>query len=673
MYLPAFRSLFILLGTFLLWTPELEAQNLPTAKISERLRERLHTRSADEVMVYFSSQADVSGVHLLRTKEEKGRFVFETLRAHTDRTQQRVVELLRSRQIPFQSFLINNSLRITADAALLNELAALDEIRLISVNSSVQFPAPQQVTGSRALEWSLEHIGVPDVWALGYTGQGAVVGGQDTGYEWGHSALIGKYRGYNEESGTADHNYNWHDAIHNANPGNPCGSNSPEPCDDHNHGTHTMGTMVGDDGGDNQIGLAPDAKWIGCRNMSAGVGTPATYLECFEWFLAPTDLNNENPDPARAPHVINNSWSCPTFEGCDETNFEDMRIAIENLRNAGIVVVVSAGNSGADCATVNAPPGMHGESFSVGATTSSDNIAGFSSRGPVTVDGSNRMKPDISAPGVSIRSSIRNNGYGSSSGTSMAGPHVAGLVALIISANPDLAGEVQTIEDIIRQTAVPRTTDQECGGISGGNVPNNTYGYGRINALRAIEEATGSLAANLLGFEAALDMDNRVVLNWNFEATDEKTPFVLERSKDAVSWLPVLEGLHIAEARTYTHLDQPPAYGSGWYYYRLSWPGKYKPENQSAIRAVRIQTKRLSCYPNPAQNQLTAYLGEDEGPGLLSVLHVSGQSVSRIRISGDLSDGAHSIDLQDIPAGTYLLVWRPDTGAEPVSQLIIRR
>ncbi len=673
MYLPVFLRLLALLGTFLLFVQGMQAQDPMSEKISPRLRERLHSRSAEEVMIYFSSRADVSGVKLLRTKEEKGRFVFETLRAHTDRTQQRVAELLHSREIPFQRFLINNSLRVTADAALLNELAALDEIRLISVNSSVRFHTPEPAVGGRALEWSLGHIGVPDVWALGYTGQGAVVGGQDTGYEWGHSALIGKYRGYDEETSTADHNYNWHDAIHNANPGNPCGSDSPEPCDDHNHGTHTMGTMVGDDGGDNQIGLAPDAKWIGCRNMSAGAGTPATYLECFEWFLAPTDLNNENPDPAKAPHVINNSWSCPTSEGCDETNFEDMRIAIENLRNAGIVVVVSAGNSGADCATVNAPPGIHGESFSVGATNSADNIAGFSSRGPVTVDGSNRMKPDISAPGVSIRSSIRNNAYGSSSGTSMAGPHVAGLVALIISANPDLAGEVQTIEDIIRQTAIPRTTEQECGGVSGNDIPNNTYGYGRISALRAIEEATGFLAANLLEFEAATDTDNRVVLSWNFEATDEETSFVLERSKDAVSWHTVLESNHIGAARTYTRLDQPPAYGSGWYYYRLNWSSERKPENQSAIRAIRLQTERLSCHPNPVHDRLTIYLGENESPGLLSVMHVSGQPLSQLRVSGDQGDGAHYLDLQDVPAGTYLLVWRPDIDAEPALKLIVRQ
>ena len=95
----------------------------------------------------------------------------------------------------------------------------------------------------------------------------------------------------------ADHDYNWHDAIHDAYPGNPCPSDSPAPCDDYGHGTHTMGTMVGDDGGSNQIGMAPGARWIGCRNMDGGAGTPATYSECYQWFIAPTRIDGSDPNP----------------------------------------------------------------------------------------------------------------------------------------------------------------------------------------------------------------------------------------------------------------------------------------------------------------------------------------------------------------------------------------
>jgi subtilisin family serine protease len=212
--------------------------------------------------------------------------------------------------------------------------------------------------------------------------------------------------------------------------------------------------------------------------MDEGDGTPTTYSECFQWFIAPTDVAGQNPDPSKAPHVINNSWGCPDFEGCTDPDI--LKTVVENTRAAGIVVVVSAGNSGSSCSSVETPAAIYEASLSVGATDINDNIAGFSSRGPVTVDGSNRLKPNVSAPGVSVRSSFPGGAYGTISGTSMAGPHVAGQVALLIAAQPQLAGEVATLEACIEETAVPRTTAQSCGSVPGSEIPNNTYGFGRI-------------------------------------------------------------------------------------------------------------------------------------------------------------------------------------------------
>ena len=157
------------------------------------------------------------------------------------------------------------------------------------------------------------------------------------------------------------------------------------------HGTHTMGTMVGDDGAGNQVGMAPGARWIGCRNMDQGNGTPTTYSECYQWFIAPTDLAGANPNPAMAPDVISNSWSCPASEGCTDPNV--MLTVVDNVRAAGILSSHSAGNSGSACSTVNAPAGIYDSSYTVGSTTNSDAISSFSSRGPVTVDGSNRRSP----------------------------------------------------------------------------------------------------------------------------------------------------------------------------------------------------------------------------------------------------------------------------------------
>ncbi len=442
-----------------------------------------------EFLVFLSDQADLSAAAALPTKLEKGRYVYEALTKKAAATQGPVIAALEALGVEHQPFWVANMIWVRGDAAALEALASRADVAHIYANPAVRLAAPVQPAEAETLmgplapatvEWNITKVNAPSVWAAGYTGQGAVVAGQDTGYQWDHPALKSKYRGWNGT--TADHDYNWHDAIHAT--GSSCGADSAVPCDDDQHGTHTMGTMVGDDGAGNQIGMAPGAKWIGCRNMNAGVGTPTTYSECYQWFIAPTKINGSGADSSKAPDVINNSWGCPASEGCTSPNV--LLTVVQSVRAAGIVTVHSAGNSGSSCSTVTDPAAIYAESFSVGATTSTDAIASYSSRGPVTVDGSNRLKPNVSAPGSSIRSSIPGSAYqGGWSGTSMAGPHVAGLVALLISAEPSIAGHVDYIEDVIEQSAVHLTSSQTCGGVSGTTIPNNTFGWGRINALAA--------------------------------------------------------------------------------------------------------------------------------------------------------------------------------------------
>ncbi|MEM6967681.1 MAG: S8 family serine peptidase, partial [Bacteroidota bacterium] len=424
-------------------------------KISPQLTTKALRGETLDFLVILKNQKDVSEAKHLKSKAAKANYVFSHLRQHARISQKGILKMLNQAQAIYQPFNIVNAIHVKGDYELLKKIAQRTEVQQINDNSPVLLEEPVEkiytnTRGPNAIEWGLEMINADDVWNMGYKGQHVVVGGQDTGYNWEHPALSAKYRG--NQGNTPDHNYNWHDAIREINPlhedstlsasNNPCGLDVPFPCDDvgSTHGTHTMGTMVGEDG-DNQIGVAPDAQWVACRNMERGYGTPSTYIECFEWFMAPTDLNNENADPTKAPHVIANSWSCPPVEGCDSTNWHVMELVVENLKASGVVVVVSAGNSGGQgCGSVKTPAAMFEPSFSVGATAANDTIADFSSKGAVTINGSGLLKPNVSAPGVLVRSSVKDSSYASYSGTSMAGPHAAGMVALMISANPDLAG-----------------------------------------------------------------------------------------------------------------------------------------------------------------------------------------------------------------------------------------
>jgi subtilisin family serine protease len=406
---------------------------------------------------------------------------------------------LDAQGIDYQPFYIVNALKMQAEGAVIQSLAMRSDVARIVPNPWVKgVPSTAPGTGPDtqsqsansapdAIESSLVRVNADDVWALGYTGQGIVVAGQDTGYDWDHPALRDQYRGWDGSS--ANHDYNWHDAIHSG--GGACGPDSIEPCDDHGHGTHTMGTIVGDDGVGNQVGMAPGAEWIGCRNMDQGFGTPATYMECFEFFLAPYPVGGTVAQgvPELAPDVVSNSWGCPPSEGCDA---ETLEASVAALRQAGIVTVVSAGNSGSSCGSVDDPPALYQQSFTVANYDHhTDALYGSSSRGPVTYGGDTYTKPDIAAPGTNIRSSLRGGGYGYKTGTSMAAPHVAGAVVLLLSAAPGYKGQVDTIEQILTNTAEPRTTAQGCGGDGPSDVPNNAWGWGILDALAAVQLTTG--------------------------------------------------------------------------------------------------------------------------------------------------------------------------------------
>ena len=464
-----------------------------------------------DLYVIAAGWPDLGAALSLTSKEARTRFVVERLRGFADTAQNSLRQGLRERGLIYQVVWIDNALRVRQASALdLDWLAARSDLVLVDADAQLQVAAPPPRVGvvwhaaevhwlapygpafadllrARAqsedigVAWGVARTGAPALWARGFTGQGVVIANLDTGVRWDHAALSPRYRGW--FAGWARHAGNWFDPV----------GYTDAPEDLSGHGTHTAGTMIGDDGRGNQIGVAPGAAWIGCRNMSGaqGIGAVSLYLMCFQFALAPTGLTGENPDPGLAADITSNSWACdPGFgeAGCDRP--DALRRAVDALRLAGVLVVASNGNSGAGgCNTVTHAPATLPGSLAVGAFQTAGEVARFSSRGPSPIGGG--IKPDIVAPGVDIPSAAigNQNAYRIASGTSMAAPHVAGVAALLLSAAPYLRGNVVEIEAILRQTARPMSVSETCGATAGDARPNNTTGYGAIDAVAAVAEA----------------------------------------------------------------------------------------------------------------------------------------------------------------------------------------
>lgn len=453
----------------------------PDAKIAPWLLDRLAASGADSFLVLFDGPESIrSAIRTARRGDRSAKGVYDVLRVRARSSQAAVREWLGAKGIPFRPLYIVNGLEVSGSLELARAIAARSEVARIVGNPVVRGieGSDPVVLLSCGLPYGVSAIRANQVWTQdGARGQGIVVASADTGVQWDHPAIVGAYRGWS--AGSASHDYNWHDAI----------SDLAEPLDDHGHGTHTTGTMVGDNGAGETIGVAPQARWIACRNMDHGAGRPSTYLECNQFFLAPYPHGGDpeaDGDPSRAPDVINNSWGCPPSEGCDPLVLEDSFAALEA---AGILPVASAGNSGSNCSTVSDPPSIYQESFVAGATNSSRTLASFSSRGPVTADGSNRLRPDVVAPGVGVCSAYPSGAYASFSGTSMASPHTAGAAALLWSARPQLKNLIGITRCTLSRSANPEITlssPQTCGGTPTTTLPNNMFGWGQVDAYAAV-------------------------------------------------------------------------------------------------------------------------------------------------------------------------------------------
>jgi uncharacterized repeat protein (TIGR01451 family) len=422
------------------------------------------------VIVYLCEQVDLDRVmgEPLSTTETRLRLV-SALQANAARSQAPLLAQLEGAQAAglvgsYMPFWIFNGIAVRAQPSYIYTLAAHPSVALVRLdhwrqwlteeapNSKLQTPTSNFQTPNSnpyslfSAEWGVARIRADQVWAsLGISGTGAVVAGMDTGVDWLHPALQASYRAYNPH-GPSNHTFSWHDAT---------GGGALYPVDGHGHGSHTMGTIAGQDG----IGVAPGARWIAVKVLnSAGYGFDSWIHEGFQWLLAP------GGDPSQSPDVVNNSWGSrigsPTVFQPD----------LQALRAAGIFAVFSNGNDGPDAGTVGSPASLP-EAFAVGASDFDDEVANFSSRGPSPWG---EIRPHVVAPGVDVRSSLPGGAFGLKNGTSMAAPHVAGVAALLRSVSPTLS--VTRTAFLITSTAVPLTV----------TFPNNDTGWGRVDAFAAV-------------------------------------------------------------------------------------------------------------------------------------------------------------------------------------------
>lgn len=427
-------------------------------------------------LVEFSAQADLRGAAKLKDHGRRAGFVVERLKATAKTSQIEALAIVaKVKGANPKSYWLANTLVVTGDLKLARKLASLSGVS--SIHPPKIYPLVKPVETKTAIlaaagdpEWGVQKIGADQVWAEGITGSGIVVASIDTGVDFTHPALVNNYRGNNHD-GTFTHDYNWWD------PSNSCRG---EPCDNVGHGTHTMGTIAGGDGPGPftpDTGVAPGAEWItakGCEDFGC---TSESLLSSGQFILAPTDLSGNNPNSALAPDVVSNSW------GSDDPNDTFYLATVQAWRAAGIIPVFAAGNAGDGCGSAGTP-GNFTEVISLGATDARDVIAPFSSRGPSPTG---KVSPNVSAPGVDVVSSVPGGGYEAFSGTSMATPHAAGTIALMLSAKNSLIGDFDGVLNALDVTAVDRP-DATCGTPDpSDNDPNYVYGEGRIDAKAAVD------------------------------------------------------------------------------------------------------------------------------------------------------------------------------------------
>ncbi len=401
------------------------------------------------VLVTMEQQADLDGV-TGATRQARLRSLIETLQAAAADGQDAITTRLDT--LAAQGSVSNvdplwvvDALSVTATPSVVSALAARPDVADVVSDAIELVPAttaePNVVTSN-----------APAVWDRGDTGGGVVVATLDSGADVTHPDLAASWRG-----GTNS----WYD---------PYGQHPDAPVDLSGHGTATLGAIVGGDSSGSSIGVAPGTRWIAARVFDdRGASSTTAVHQAFQWLLDP----DGDPTTADAPQVVNGSWSLGAGPGCDLTFQPD----VQALEAAGVLPVFAAGNYGSGAGT-DASPANYPESLAVGALGDADTVLASSSRGPSTCGGRTGAFPDVTAPGRDILTTDRYGLYQVASGTSIAAPQVAGVLALTLAAHPGLTPAQQ------RDALTSGAAD------IGPPGPDPDTGYGRVDALASYDLAT---------------------------------------------------------------------------------------------------------------------------------------------------------------------------------------
>ena len=410
------------------------------------------------------------------------KLVSKTLKTHATITQADVKKvILANGGKIIRSFWITNAILVEGTYKTALAVAKLPNVVAVIPNFQVKalpFKPSAQVQATATVEsWGIYKIGADQVWSqYGVKGEGVRVAVLDTGVDISHPALQGKL--FTVSPGDPYYPGGWIEFDSN---GNPVCS---QPHDTDQHGTHVSGTVLGGDGVNIVIGVAPAAKLMHALVLPQGSGSFASVLAGIEWAVSPYDCNG---NPTNAPaHVISMSLGADGYYGDYLLN------AIKAALEANIVVVAAIGNAGQG---TSSNPGNIWGVIGVGATDQNDVVASFSSGETVNYQSipstwpfydtypSSYIKPDVSAPGVSIVSSVPGGGYQAFDGTSMATPHVSGTVALILSALGWTHWNVTDTPEKIYEALINTAVDLGPAG------QDTQYGYGRIDAYQAVTYA----------------------------------------------------------------------------------------------------------------------------------------------------------------------------------------